>query len=506
MITLPTGSISEDIAYGIVAYTDGGARPNPGMIGSGVHGYIWSSETPKQGSGLSTHHITKTGYIAKSDKSKDIVQITPIAYIDIFEPSSTPSTNNVAELKAMILLLKEITNNLILVTPNIRSVLVNADSEYVKKGIQEFMPVWKKRNWCKASGEPINNLEFWKEVDELIQELSKKDISLEINWIKGHSENLGNEIADELATIGVAASAKQITTGNSKFSNAKSYWNKEVPKHPFFNYGHLYFNSVKEANEEGVYYMGDPGSGNPYHGKKTPETTYAVLKLKKPDPLVEFIRDYQCKQMDGVNKVFTIDMNNLHSKAFYFKLLEHKEIPLMVRSIRPNDLNYLDRAELTREQNPTGLTLRAVENLNLLESALANVDTVTTLLKEKSNLIAYENIVDITDVFYHTVTTKKKGEEVSVVELKPEFKVGHAGADIKMFNCEKPFEIPVRFGYDLLDRNNMKRLEEENPKVYLVIWKMSELSFKYATVVKCDSGEGIWSNYFANNVIIKDEE
>ena len=71
------------------------------------------------------------------------------------------------------------------------------DSQYVRKGVLEWLEGWKKRGWKTASKQPVKNKDLWQQLDEAIQRHQ-----IEWHWVKGHSGNEGNELADELANLG----------------------------------------------------------------------------------------------------------------------------------------------------------------------------------------------------------------------------------------------------------------------------------------------------------------
>ena len=77
-------------------------------------------------------------------------------------------------------------------------VMLTTDSEYVMKGIREWMPNWKKRGWKTASKQPVKNADLWMQLDELVNQHE-----VEWRWVKGHSGHRENDIADELANLGV---------------------------------------------------------------------------------------------------------------------------------------------------------------------------------------------------------------------------------------------------------------------------------------------------------------
>lgn len=72
------------------------------------------------------------------------------------------------------------------------------DSQYVQKGITEWIKKWKKNNWITSTKTPVKNDDLWKLLDELC-----KKHTVHWNWVKGHSDNQGNIIADSLANEGI---------------------------------------------------------------------------------------------------------------------------------------------------------------------------------------------------------------------------------------------------------------------------------------------------------------
>ena len=74
------------------------------------------------------------------------------------------------------------------------------DSEYVRKGITEWISGWKSRGWRTAAKQPVKNVDLWKRLDAAVAD-SGHQISW--RWVKGHSGDPGNERADTLANRGV---------------------------------------------------------------------------------------------------------------------------------------------------------------------------------------------------------------------------------------------------------------------------------------------------------------
>ena len=97
------------------------------------------------------------------------------------------TTNNRMELMAPIMSLKKIEPN--------SEITIYTDSTYVKNGITEWIKRWKKNEWKGANKKPIKNKDRWIKLDNLCT--NKKIIW---KWVKGHSNNKYNNLADELAT------------------------------------------------------------------------------------------------------------------------------------------------------------------------------------------------------------------------------------------------------------------------------------------------------------------
>jgi len=103
------------------------------------------------------------------------------------------TTNNRMELMAAIKAL-EYCNDQEKKQPSLKSIKIFTDSAYVKEGITVWINSWEKNNWKTKDKKNVKNVDLWKKLKELT--LSN---TIEWNWIKGHSENPMNDLADKLA-------------------------------------------------------------------------------------------------------------------------------------------------------------------------------------------------------------------------------------------------------------------------------------------------------------------
>ncbi len=139
----------------VLAFTDGACRGNPGPGGWGVLLRYRNREKRLQG-------------------------------------SETLTTNNRMELQAAIQALASLRRR--------SAVHLTTDSKYVKSGITDWVPQWKRRGWKTAGGQPVKNRDLWELLEELV---ARHDVTW--FWVRGHSGHEGNEIADRLANDAIDA-------------------------------------------------------------------------------------------------------------------------------------------------------------------------------------------------------------------------------------------------------------------------------------------------------------
>jgi len=96
------------------------------------------------------------------------------------------TTNNRMEMMAVIEALEALTRPC--------EVDLTTDSQYVRKGVTEWMPNWKRRGWKTADKKPVKNAELWRRIDELAQRHQVR-----WHWVRGHTGHPENERADALA-------------------------------------------------------------------------------------------------------------------------------------------------------------------------------------------------------------------------------------------------------------------------------------------------------------------
>ncbi len=138
---------------GVVIYTDGACKGNPGRGGWGAV-LRWNGHERKL-SGGESH-----------------------------------TTNNRMELMAAIQALETLKQSC--------EVALYTDSNYVRQGLTEWLPQWRKRGWKTADKKPVKNQDLWQRLDAAA---ARHRVAW--HWVKGHAGDPGNELADQLANEGV---------------------------------------------------------------------------------------------------------------------------------------------------------------------------------------------------------------------------------------------------------------------------------------------------------------
>lgn len=100
------------------------------------------------------------------------------------------TTNNRMELMAAIEALKALKESC--------DVHLTTDSQYVRQGITSWLKGWKKNGWKTSARKPVKNADLWLQLDEQVGRHKVR-----WSWVKGHSGHRENEIADELANLGI---------------------------------------------------------------------------------------------------------------------------------------------------------------------------------------------------------------------------------------------------------------------------------------------------------------
>lgn len=498
----------------MVVYTDGGCKPSRGIGGWGVHGYIFYKELPKQGSGCD-QTPTDRGYVENFEELKritaldnvipftDVVSdgislVTLVEYVDGWGSLIPESTNNEAEMTALFNALYAVREK------GVVSVQILADSEYTIKGLTEWSPKWEANGWVKPDGTAVANAELWKKIVAIYSQLLASGVEVKVNWVRGHSGNFGNERVDQLASASIIAGKKGAVINNLRYTEAKGYWGSKSDYNRMFSLPFWYFNThtggaAKAPDGRFIYYMGDHGKEDDFLGKPISDASFSVLLTKKMEPVLESIRKYQDDLDKGEFSSIVIGrLSQIFAPKQYNDILENMSLFLQQINWGKMDIYTVAELMLTKELRPPRVAFRVTEAMAKLECVL-----IDYLTKQKdAELKPIVSVTDITDLLY----------EVSMVKSQPATKllstVSSATKKLVVevgYNTGKnsgTFKLPIALGLDIANRNTLSAITVKNPKVKLITWRESDVSFRYATIIETDDDAGIWASIYSNICLI----
>jgi len=485
---------------GAVFYTDGSARPNPGAYGSGVHGYVYLYPTEKQkATKVEAYFATDKGYILQKDlAASQAKEVHVLKYMDGFRSNIVEGTNNVGEICAAIMALKDFKE----ITDTLPRIYIAGDSEYVVKGAVEWIPTWIRNGWKSSTGAPVKNQREWILFHDAICAF-KEHGEFNIGWVRGHNNELGNVKADYLAGIATNHSQAGISHLHKVISDAQGYHKNTVDFDPLFSLKRLYFNTERELNVPGLYYQTGYASNDYITGKRTSDASFSVIRLSSPSPVLEAIIDTQCGVTGDQNTVVFAKLERVRSVDLYPYLKEFGKYAI-IKDPRNHSVNFLDFKPITQEVRPGELQLRTIDVLSHLEELLLDFETNYLETQELANSALY-SIYDVTSHFYDFSEKKKGGVITSVMTLKKEFGVGAKSTKVDVTKTVdgvlKTWTLPLLFSDDIPTRNAFKSIETFEPSVYVVTWHDAPTVIRYATIVRTNQAVSIWCNYFANQVL-----
>lgn len=517
------------IMEGAILYTDGGTKPNPGHSGWGVHGYVYSTLPAKKGSGNQHVYLTDQGYVHKASTEQKPPEITPMKYIDGLGSVSFTCSNNAAEVIAMGRGLEHVAQY------GLKHVQVYSDSQYAVQG-SSYVDGWASNNWYKRDGQPLANTECWKPLQSALKALKDAGTKVSIGWVRGHDGNHGNSIVDRYATIGRQASQAGEVYGHFNATPAEGYWSSP-DRHPFLQQKYAYFVSNPVGNIEGEYFLGEHGKVDkkdekirrpPWDlfGKQAADNAFSYVKLKTPDQALEIVRKNILRLSDRSDALLMAYLQKIYEAETYRTLSNFPECALYrlnynkldffipraeIFEAEEEEADVVDEGEVKTERRKKGgghepvvlemtpplIAQRGFDVINLLKGILLNFSAGHA---QAAGLTA----TNLTSTFY------EPGEK-ETIKLKSEFGPGFTQVKVQALYDTGPetqteartqTELRLVLGVDTPERNALKKIEKLHPRITLLTWREGQ-AIRFATVIECDDGIGIWAGYHSNTKYLK---
>ena len=488
--------------FGLVAYTDGGYRAkmhyrhaDPACGGCGVFGYIYANQEPKTGHGCVGFIPTHVGLHYKDQMNKPIVTklgvekipqaVTPLVYVNVRDGSEDFKTNNIGELMGVVHALR-----IAKAFDEIRHVFIRGDSEYVLNGLSKSCENWSQNGWKLGSGDPVKNVEIWQELYGLYLELQSMGKVVELSWVKGHSDSIGNQKVDSYATEGMIAAINKADLPSYRLVAPRDMWAPKVDTPYLLSEPLLFVSNSKTTNtvkindvEHHFYYQGNFGKEADEYTKVGSDKSYAITALYNKEPVIQSVVEL-CRDIKSYNGLTSYigRMDEFFRPKNY---LEMKDVGLIF--LRRNWKNQFTLSEgklVLEELNPIRHGERLSTVFNFLEEVLYT--HIAGTLNEKYI------IHDITDDFFEVKETKK-GVKLSTKEDIDK------SIDINLGVTEN---LTLTIGIDTPKLRIIKQYASTNTKIKLIYWYQADKSIRYATIMETIDGVGIWGSVYSNNLTI----
>lgn len=532
---------TKELFTGMVLYTDGGCRPNPGHAGIGVHGYTYTMSKNPKGIGHTTHVATTLGYENKFNLKKDnqnlagvsadklalsqdeidaliskseIVRkefvftefealsqeakgdyilgnldegfrVEVMSFFDLLGcESGMENTNNSAEIFAAIEGFRAAIN------AGVKVLVLRVDSELIINAINGWIEGWIRNNWVTKTLKPVSNRKLWEDLHSVRNLYLETGGRYVCRWVKGHREDIGNISADSLATAGVFMSRRDNTTARKiNISKASGYWATDVNAcHPMLNHRYCYFMADIAFANTREYYVGNQGKEVDLIAKKTADSGYAVVRVDEGVEFIDMIVNNQIKLDHELQSMCLLDLENLYGAPYRYLNIYREDFlyqPLKHR----RDIRSADDHLIARELHPAIIATRAIDSMIKFSMILSEFLNGTNGNITKT---------DVTSLMYER---GQKGE----TKLLSEIGVGHThfNTKVNVLGLAEPFPLTLTCGIDVPDRNTLKRIEDLNPVVSVITWGRDPYNFQYATVIQATGCSGIWAGPQTNMRVLE---
>lgn len=317
-----------------VAFADGSCVPNPGLGGYGVYGYLFhDSDRPKniKHPAYSNLYFTSQGITAVKEERS--IEVTTI--VEVVKAINNPtSTNNEAELLAILTVFRKAVE-----IEHLSTLTVYTDSNYAVSAFNENLEKWKLNDWRRGDNKPVAHLTEWTLIDGYKKSFEDAGVQVRLVWVKGHSNEHGNEMADLFSVIGSNSTKRQLNYPALEFQETlldsmlsyRDYKQSYLTKDIVFFFRDLYFTSSPIDDK---HYCFLSTSENPNTLGKRDTSSIFVTNIGYVPPLVNRLKEVYRETSQGRTTTCCIKLSKFDNKELYRLahlldvrdlLIEHKD-------------------------------------------------------------------------------------------------------------------------------------------------------------------------------------
>jgi len=345
-----------------IAYTDGsckilsGEKTSP--AGGGAHCYIFepSDTDVKNNNTPAGFATTSLGYLDRTIDNPDAKLVKPVNYFNVLLPYGANSTSNRAELNSIIDVIV-----LLETTFGIEHLLIHSDSTYAI-GVFKSVSNKDKSEWYNTDRV---NMDLWVKLSETL--LSSK-VTVKIDKIKAHVDNIGNNVADRLAYSSRVV-AYSGTTTPLHYTYDNKYWKDKHTPNPLLNFKQTFINLSFIPSEPNTYVVMDYPKDVEL-GKKTSEAIFGITILGSPDEYVNLAIDKYLNYTKGMYYLTVVDLRKIYSQQYKTAVDGFGQLPLTFN--KKKQLTIVDETPIVTPVIPPGLAQSMVSKTIDLYSILCS--------------------------------------------------------------------------------------------------------------------------------------
>lgn len=454
---------------GLVLYTDGSCRPNPGYSGYGIYGYSYKHTIRSK----NTNHPWKNKTIYSStgvvkNKTTDNIEV-----LSIYEVSAAinlvKSTNNLAELKACVRGFK-LAHELSTEVDDFTEFSVFTDSNYVVTCVNESLDEKALNGWKRQDGKPLSNQEDWELLYIYKQALVKKGVKIAVKWVEGHSEDYGNSVADTYSVIASNAARIQIET-NAVFkedilysvSSYKDYKKSYDDRDFIYHYKDLFFSS-QELDDRNYCFI------------NSTEVEYYQGNLRSNDAIFVANVGYVPKLVNDIRSYYR-GLTRSHRTTCIVKLTRLSNRDLL----RLGDMVDIKYMLLPMTKGGNSFELVSVDGVFLQECHMEfpfimNINALSTAMERTKSFEEESVIVDITEMLV-------KDGKIAIPNSVRGVDITHL-TENKLKLLQRVF---LKVGSDIPNYLSLKRIEGDIQSVEAMLHK--SVSGYYSLITKITTGD-----------------
>jgi len=460
-------------------YCDGSAGPtNPGPTGYGVHITIADSKT-KPKNVLGKYKLTPDGYKTTVDfKLRDDKTLLGLLHcVELYGyTDDTSTTNNTAELDAVIESISKIKHIEKTIDMKIDKLDFKCDSTYVLNAANKIL------NNEMDLENVVANADRIKKLSESIHSI-KNDYVVSFKKVNAHTDDLGNNRADMLANMGRMLRKKPNRANFNIYIGDSDFWKDPVVDADLYHFKQLFsfYPDVVTADRS---YYGLNYKKESEIGKKMSYVSYTILKTKETNKVI-FDTIKTIRDVLGESYVpYIIRLKELLNKNILRDYLRYKDDYLILSNNKYLTIKTIQGEEVARELYPAGLS-------NIVQDKFLDYEKE---LHEyfKDDKVLPIDYIDITDMLY---TKDAKGKNILKKDIKND-------KFIIKTSYEKT-KINLVMKYDLPPRNTLRRLESKDPKAILMVTDKGGM-IEYKILILLNNDDVILTvNAYSNKLIKK---